>query len=117
MRRSTGTWSASLLPPVKLYLGNPVHLAAGGGKDGGNKGAKSNDPEAMPSLSCVKSRASASCASSLSPASVCSLPRMRGEGWGGGELPCMNLVTFPLPVPPPHAGEGTQEPPERLLRR
>jgi hypothetical protein len=40
-----------LLPPVKLYLGNPVHLAAGGGKAGANSGAKSNDPEAMLSLS------------------------------------------------------------------
>src|SRR6201982_3932318 len=51
MRRDTGTWAAQLLPPVKLYLGNPVHLAAGGGKEGANSGAKSNDPEAMPSLS------------------------------------------------------------------
>jgi hypothetical protein len=28
-------------------LGNPVHLAAGGGNDGVKSGAKSNDPEGM----------------------------------------------------------------------
>src|SRR5262252_347907 len=55
MRRSTGTWSASLLPPVKLYLGNLVHLAAGAGKEGANRGAKSNGSEAMPCLSFFKS--------------------------------------------------------------
>src|SRR5262249_56051354 len=49
-RRWTGRWSGSLLPPVKLYLGNPVHLAAGGGNEGANSGVKSNDPEAMPSF-------------------------------------------------------------------
>src|SRR5262249_57646723 len=51
MRRAAGTGAASLLAPVKLYLGKPVHLAAGGGKAGANSGAKSKDPEAMPSLS------------------------------------------------------------------
>src|SRR3984893_14265975 len=47
MRPSTGTCSASLLPPMKLYLGKPLHLAAGGGNPGRNKGAKSNDPKVM----------------------------------------------------------------------
>src|ERR1700681_980414 len=47
MRPSTGTCSASLLPPTKLYLGNPVHLTAGGGNPGRNRGVKSNDPKVM----------------------------------------------------------------------
>src|SRR5262245_6293916 len=40
-------------------------------------------------------------------------PPLAGEGWGGGERAHMNffacpldLVACPLPIPPPHAGEG-----------
>src|SRR5262245_26876712 len=47
MSPSTGTWSASLLPPIKLYLEDPVHLSAGAGKDGAKSGVKSNDAETM----------------------------------------------------------------------
>src|SRR5262249_38426841 len=36
--------------------------------------------------------------------SVCSLPPLAGEGWGGGELARMSLVACPLPVTPPQAG-------------
>src|SRR5947199_6009829 len=42
MRSSTGTCSASLWPPVKLYVGKPVHLAAAGGNPGRNSGENSN---------------------------------------------------------------------------
>src|SRR5262249_48927225 len=31
-------------------------------------------------------------------------PPQAGEGWGGGELAHMNLVAYPLPLPPPQAG-------------
>ena len=51
IRRSTGTWSASLLPPTKLYFASPVHLAAGAGKPGASTGAKSNDADVMECLS------------------------------------------------------------------
>ena len=40
---STGTWSPSLWPPTKLYLGKPFNLAAGGGSPGASSGAKSNE--------------------------------------------------------------------------
>jgi hypothetical protein len=33
-----------------------------------------------------------------------------GGGLGWGLLPNCGLAGFPLPVPPPQAGEGTQEP-------
>ena len=51
MRRSTGTWSASLLPPTKLYFASPVHRAAGAGKPAASTGAKSNDADVMNALS------------------------------------------------------------------
>src|SRR6516225_7862542 len=38
--------------------------------------------------------------------SVCSLPRKRGRG-GEGVAGSLYHVACPLPVPPPHAGEGT----------
>src|SRR5262249_59603209 len=44
--------------------------------------------------------------------SVRSLSRLRGRG-GEGDA-CTNLDACPLPVPPPQAGEGTQEP---IMRR
>src|SRR5262249_61221480 len=66
MRPSTGTWSASLLPPMKLYLGNPAHLAAGAGKDAAKSGAKSKDAEAMLSLSCRTVKPSIATAGRLS---------------------------------------------------
>src|SRR5262249_52819850 len=66
MRPSTGTWSASLFPPMKLYLGNPAHLAAGAGKDGAKSGAKSKDAEAMLSLSCRTVKPSIATAGRLS---------------------------------------------------
>src|SRR5262245_28199193 len=44
-------------------------------------------------------------------------PALGGEGWGGGELARMSLVACPLPVPPPQAGEGTQEPITRSPQR
>src|SRR5262245_23007523 len=37
---------------------------------------------------------------------------LAGEGWGGGEIAHGSLVACPLPIPPPQAGEGTQEPHE-----
>src|ERR1700757_229189 len=42
MRSPTGTSSASLLPPMKLYLASPLHVGAAGGSPGRNSGAKSN---------------------------------------------------------------------------
>src|ERR1019366_4094706 len=51
MRPSTGNCAASLLPPMKLYLARPDHLAAGGGNPGRNSGAKSNDPKVMNAVS------------------------------------------------------------------
>jgi hypothetical protein len=42
-----------LLPPMKLYLESPDHLAAGGGSPGRNSGAKSNDPKVMNAVSLV----------------------------------------------------------------
>src|ERR1700751_5280240 len=47
MRPSTGTSSGSLLPPVKLYFGAPVHFTAGAGNPAGSSGAKSNDLPVM----------------------------------------------------------------------
>ena len=47
IRPSTGTWSGSLLPPTKLYLASPVHLAAGAGNPAGSSGAKSKVAEVM----------------------------------------------------------------------
>ena len=41
IRPSSGTWSGSLLPPVKLYLARPVQRAAGAGSPAGSSGAKS----------------------------------------------------------------------------
>src|SRR5271155_2239343 len=40
---SSGSSSASLWPPVKLYLAKPAHLPAGGGRPGAKSGAKSNE--------------------------------------------------------------------------
>src|SRR5262249_39059089 len=40
---SSGSWSASLWPPMKLYLAKPVHLAAAGGRPGANKASKSSN--------------------------------------------------------------------------
>jgi hypothetical protein len=54
MSRSTGTWSASLWPPLKLYSGKPLHLAAGAGNPLVKSGAKSND--AMDAVSMMCSR-------------------------------------------------------------
>src|SRR6202171_5146554 len=42
MIESSGICSPSLWPPVKLYLGKPLNLTAGGGSPGANSGAKSN---------------------------------------------------------------------------
>ena len=44
---STGTCSASLWPPTKLYFGKPVNLTAGGGRPAASRGAKSNGAEDM----------------------------------------------------------------------
>src|SRR3954471_24445368 len=41
IRLSTGTCSAAIWPPMKLYLGKPVHLRAGGGVSGARRGATS----------------------------------------------------------------------------
>ena len=42
IRPSSGSSSESLLPPVKLYFGKPVHLAAPAGIPAGTSGVKSN---------------------------------------------------------------------------
>src|SRR5262245_40981955 len=70
MSASTGTSSASLLPPMKLYLARPVHLVAGGGKPGANSGAKSNEAAAMLCVSCRKAKPSIATAPRLSPTVV-----------------------------------------------
>src|ERR1041384_3929750 len=40
-RSSTGTCSAAMWPPMKLYLGKPFRLTAGGGVSGARRGATS----------------------------------------------------------------------------
>ena len=46
---SSGSLSASLLPPVKSYLTRPVQRAAGGRSPAGKSGVKSNDTEVIAS--------------------------------------------------------------------
>ena len=41
IRSSTGTCSAAMWPPMKLYLGKPFHLRAGAGVSGASRGATS----------------------------------------------------------------------------
>ena len=55
-------------------------------------------------------------ATTSEPAAPSSPLPLAGEGWGGGERARMSLFACPLPVPPPQAGEGTQEPIARGLR-
>src|SRR5262252_5616041 len=43
--------------------------------------------------------------------------RLRLEGWGGGEVKRSIVIGFPLPVPPPQAGEGTMWRQHEALQR
>jgi hypothetical protein len=50
-----------------------------------------------------RERVPARSASQRAPSPAC------GGGWGGAQMRTHALAAFPLPVPPPQAGEGTLE--------